>query len=255
MIDVGANLTDSQFTPDLEAVLDRASKANLKSILVTGTSVPGSQDAYALASKYSSLLYSTAGVHPHDAKNCDTSTIEDLKHLLNMKKVVAVGECGLDYDRNYSPPEIQRLWFEQQLSLADAVNKPVFIHERSAFKDVHQMLRQHPNVRALIHCFTGTQDELDAYLQAGYSIGITGWVCDDKRGSTLQSIVKRIPLDRLMIETDAPYLKPKKAPGKSRNEPCHLKFVAEKLSQCMDVPVEEVITATHDNAKAFFRLS
>ena len=254
MIDIGANLTDPKFATDLEAVLNRAKANNVKAVIVTGTGIQCSRDAYELVKKYPDFLYSTAGVHPHDAKSCDANTIPQLEELLTKKGVVSGGECGLDFDRNYSPPDVQRIWFEQQLLLADKLNKPVFIHERSAFQDTHQILRQHPNIRAVIHCFTGSQAELEAYLAAGYSIGITGWVCDDKRGQELQAIVNRIPLDRLMIETDAPYLKPKAAPGKSRNEPCHLRFVAEKLSQCMNVPVDALMKATTQNTQKFFQL-
>jgi TatD DNase family protein len=255
MIDIGSNLTDPQFKSDLYNVLVRAEESNIKSIIVTGTNLSNSIEAYELVQEYPKFLYSTAGVHPHDAKTCNQNTISELENLLKKDNVVAVGECGLDFDRNYSPPEIQKIWFGEQLKLADRLNKPVFVHERAAFSDVYQILRQYPNLKAVIHCFTGTENELDAYLNAGYYIGITRWLCDNKKGSNLKCIVSKIPLDKLLIETDSPYIKPKKAKGKSRNEPAYLRFIAEELSSCMNIPIEDIISNTTKNAQSFFNLS
>lgn len=257
LCDIGVNLTHKSFRADMEQVLARARSAGVTRMVVTGTSVDGSEDALQLARKYG--LRSTAGVHPHEAKTLDSHRLAQLRRLVLEREVVAVGECGLDYDRNFSPPEAQRRAFAAQLELACESKKPVFLHERAAHTDFARILGEHrPRLsHAVVHCFTGTGDELDAYLALDLHIGITGWICDERRGTHLRSLVKRIPTDRLMIETDAPFLLPRTlrpAPKTRRNEPSFLRAVVDTVAECVGRPREAVARETSQVAVDFFKL-
>ena len=199
LIDIGANLTHSSFQPDLDDVLARARAAGVMRLVVTGADAQGSRDALALARKHPDMLYATAGVHPHHAKDFDGDTETLLAELHAAKEVVAVGETGLDYHRNFSPREAQLFAFERQLGLAIACGKPLFLHQRDAHADFIACL---DNVRgkigrAVVHCFTGEKDELFDYLDRDCYIGVTGWICDERRGTHLRELVKSIPADRL----------------------------------------------------------
>ena len=201
LIDIGANLTNTQFKSDIQEVLNRANESNISNIILTGTSIDSSRDALDLVKQYPQYLKSTAGVHPHDAKTWNDEVKEELKLLCLIPDVVAVGECGLDYNRNYSPPEIQRLCFDEQLHIARDNQKPVFLHERDAHDDFINILKEHRDSlsNAVVHCFTGNKQALMNYLDIDCHIGITGWVCDPRRGKELQDLVKLIPYERLMI--------------------------------------------------------
>ena len=211
LVDIGVNLTNASFRDDVNDVIDRAHAAGVSQMVVTGTSVAGSEAASRLARGRPGALFATAGVHPHDAKECGEDTLARLRELLARDEVVAVGECGLDFNRNYSPPPTQLIWFERQLELAAELSMPLFLHERDAsdsfLKLVGAVRDRVP--RAVIHCFTGSAEELDAYLELDLHVGLTGWICDERRGAHLHDLVGRIPPDRLMIETDAPYLLPR----------------------------------------------
>jgi len=204
-------------------------------------------------------------VHPHDAKNWNPDTKAEIKRLLASNCVVSVGETGLDFNRNFSSREEQINAFRAQIELACEHSKPLFLHERDAFKDQVEILSDYLSSplpqslkmpKAVIHCFTGTQQALETYLDMGFYIGITGWVCDERRGKELASIVQHIPLDRLMIETDAPYLLPRNMPKqKSRvNVPSNLIWVVKKLAECYQKEEKEIIEATVKNTKHFFQL-
>lgn len=257
MIDIGVNLTNRAFKKDLEDVLTRAKEAGVEGMVVTGTSVRASEGAAEIAAEHG--LHSTAGVHPHDAKSCDDSTLDTLRSLLAKEHVVAVGECGLDFDRDFSPRPVQEEWFEKQLELAVELKMPVFLHERAAHGRMLDILKAHRDglVDAVVHCFTGTRDELTAYLDLGMHIGITGWICDERRGTHLLEDVKIIPDDRLMIETDAPFLTPRTIrprPKRGRNEPAFLTYVAATIAEARGVSVEAVAASTTAVTKKFFRL-
>lgn len=257
LVDIGANLTHASFRADFDAVLDRAQKANVRAIVLTGTSERASRDAFKVTQGREGFLYSTAGVHPHDAKHCNDRTIANLRELLRHKAVVAVGECGLDFDRNFSPQDVQEKWFVEQLKLAKEVNKPIFLHERSAFRRFAEIMKENMEglPPAVVHCFTGTKEELEEYLAMGMYIGITGWVCDERRGRHLQEIVGLVPLDRLMIETDAPFLTPRTLrPCPRRNEPSYLTHVLQTVADCTGRSVEEVARETTQTAVRFFGL-
>jgi len=257
LIDIGVNLTNQRFEKDLELVVSRAKQANVAGMLVTGTSVKESIAAERLCRSYPGYLNCTAGVHPHDADGVSDDYLIKLTHLAALPAVKAIGECGLDFNRNFSTPENQLVVFQQQVELASALSMPLFLHQRDAFSQWFEVLKPYFNkVPAMIsHCFTGNKNELFRCLDAGMYIGITGWVCDERRGKELQEIVKYIPLERLLIETDAPYLTPRNIrprPKSSRNEPSYLPAIVSQLADLM--PFSEVQIAEHSyiNAKQIF---
>ena len=259
LIDIGANLTHDSFDADRDAVLERAAAAGVRRIVVTGTSVTSSVQAGALCDARPASLFATAGVHPHHAADFDAHTSAALRSLLAAPQFVAVGECGLDFFRDYSPRDAQRRAFAGQLELAAEVGKPVFLHQRDAHDEFVAMLA--PGRASLkggvAHCFTGGPKELEAYLDLDLYVGITGWVCDERRGSELRAAVPLIPLDRLLVETDAPYLLPRDLrprPQTRRNEPQHVVHVIERLAALAQQPVEVVARATTANAERLFGL-
>jgi TatD DNase family protein len=260
LVDIGANLTHRSFAADLAEVIDRAERAGMCAMIATGTSERGSREAAALARARPGAIYATAGVHPHDAKSCDANTLERLREIARSPGVVAIGECGLDYDRDFSPRETQRKWFEAQLELAIGLGLPVFLHERSAHADFVEILSRHrARLRdAVVHCFTGTERELAAYLALDCHIGITGWICDERRGAGLVPLIPKIPPERLMIETDAPFLLPRNIrpkPSKGRNEPAFLTHVLEAVARAADRSPETIAAETTENATRFFGLA
>ena len=258
MIDIGANLSHPSFDEDLADTLERAGAAGLAAIVVTGTSVAGSRRAQILASNHDQL-FATAGVHPHDAAHCDAATIPALRALLAEPKVVAVGECGLDFNRNYSPHPDQEKWFTAQLDLACELDKPLFLHSRDAHPRFAEILSQYGDSlpSAVAHCFTGEAVEMRAYLDLGLYIGITGWICDERRGRHLLELVAEIPADRLMLETDAPYLTPRSLrpqPKSRRNEPAFLPHILDTVAKALGKPAADLARETTQNARRFFRI-
>lgn len=259
LLDIGANLTHASFAPDFEAVMQRACDAGVQRMIVTGADLASSHQALVLANGHAMHLWSTAGVHPHHAHGFAASQVEEFIELLRSPKVVAVGECGLDYHRNLSAPDLQRAAFAAQLQIAVASAKPVFLHQRDAHVDFLAIVREFAAdlTRGVAHCFTGGPAELEAYLDLGLYIGVTGWVCDPARGQELREAVPRIPAERLMIETDAPYLLPRdmRGSGKSRrNEPCNLPHIATTLAGLRREPLETLAASTTANAVRFFAL-
>jgi TatD DNase family protein len=256
LVDIGANLTHPAFHSDISSVLSHARDTGVASIVITGTSVAESTHAVKLASEHPDL-YATAGVHPHHARECDETTIPALRVLAQHPKVVAIGECGLDFNRNYSPHPDQEKWFEAQIALAVELKKPLFLHSRDASEPFQQILKKYPLPNAVAHCFTGEKAELHAYLDLGLHIGITGWICDERRGAHLLELVKDIPADRLMLETDSPYLTPrdlKPQPKARRNEPAHLLHILRTVARALGKPPELVAEETTRNARRFFAL-
>jgi TatD DNase family protein len=259
LLDIGANLTHDSFDPDRDAVLQRAREAGVAQMVVTGASREHSPKALALARKHPGELYATAGVHPHHASEYTAECDAEMRALLSHAEVVAVGECGLDYFRDFSPRPAQRRAFEQQLQIAVDTRKPLFLHQRDAHADFMATMRNFGGRlgAAVVHCFTGTREELFDYLDQDWHIGITGWLCDERRGQHLRELVRNIPANRLMIETDAPYLLPRTvrpAPSHRRNEPMYLAHIVEELAR--DRGEEVAVTAANSTATAreFFRL-
>jgi len=260
LIDIGANLAHDSFDRDREDVIARARQAGVAAMIVTGSSLDDSERALALCRRWPRFLRATAGVHPHQASAFHAAGLPRLSALLADPMTVAAGECGLDYYRNFSPPAEQRRAFALQLELAATHGKALFLHERDAHADFLAMLAEHAGLakRAVIHCFTGGVAELEACLAAGLSIGVTGWISDERRGSALREAAPRIPADRLMIETDAPYLLPRTLtpkPRDRRNEPMHLPAVLAALAECRGESIDALARRTQENAARFFGLT
>jgi len=253
MIDIGANLTHASFRDDLEAVVARARGAGVATLVVTGTTVAESRTAAEIAERFD--LYATAGVHPHHARECDASTVPSLRELARHPRIAAIGECGLDFNRNYSPHPDQEKWFVAQLELGLELGMPLFLHSRDAHPRFAEILRAHNVRKAVAHCFTGEREELRAYLDLGLYVGITGWICDERRGKHLLELVREIPRDRLLLETDAPYLTPRDLrpqPKARRNEPAFLPHILRTVARALGRPPEEVAEETTRNAQTLF---
>mgnify|MGYP000456689534 CR=1 FL=1 len=259
MIDIGVNLTNSRFDKDRTEVLSRAKDAGIRAMLVTGTNIDESREAVALCRQAPGFLYSTAGVHPHDADGVSSDYLDILSELSEQPCVRAIGECGLDFNRNFSAPEQQKKVFSEQIALAARLNKPLFLHQRDAFATWFELLSPYlDKIPALVaHCFTGSKEELLTCLDAGMYVGITGWLCDERRGQELRDIVKLIPLQQLMIETDAPYLLPRNIrpkPKSSRNEPAYLPVIVDMLAELTGYSREDIIRHTRENTVKVFNL-
>jgi len=263
LIDIGVNLTNKRFDKDRRDIILRAKERGVTRLLITGTNVKESQQALHLCREYQQqfpqTLYATAGVHPHDAKNVNDDYLIQLTQLAHQKEIKALGECGLDFNRNFSTPEQQVKVFKAQINLAAQLNMPLFLHQRDAFETWFSELKPFiDKVPAMVaHCFTGNKQELKQCLSAGMYIGITGWLCDERRGQELRDIVNLIPLNRLLIETDAPYLTPrtiKPRPKSSRNEPSYLPYVVEQLAIITAIDSQEIACQTTINAKKVFDL-
>ncbi|HEY5809814.1 MAG TPA: TatD family hydrolase [Povalibacter sp.] len=258
LIDIGLNLAHDSFDADREAVIDRAHSAGVSRMIITGSSVASTQAAIGLVRANPHRFRCTAGVHPHHATELDASAAVTLAAFCREPEVVAVGECGLDYFRDFSPRNAQRIAFEQQLLLAADCGKPVFLHQRDAHEDFVAIVREfRPRLSGgVAHCFTGTLDEARAYLDLDLHVGITGWICDERRGLHLREVVKHIPIDRLLIETDAPYLLPRDLepkPKSRRNEPMYLPHVLDAIAQARNEPAAALAAATTRNTLQLFR--
>jgi TatD DNase family protein len=257
LIDIGINLAHDSFDADRDHVIERARQAGVVQMVVTGSSEESTRKAIDLARTHPGYLFATSGVHPHHAADLTKEALPTLESAAREAEVVAVGECGLDYFRDFSPRDLQRRAFAWQLEIAAKVGKPVFLHQRDAHEDFFAILKEHKVTRGVAHCFTSGEKERDAYLELGLHIGITGWINDERRGLHLREVVKGIPADRLMLETDAPYLLPrdiKPAPKTRRNEPHYLPHVARAVAAARGEQVEAVAKASTATARAFFGL-
>lgn len=263
LIDIGVNLTGSSFKKDLPQVIERAESAGIGQMVVTGTNVEHSEAALVLCEQWPDNLFSTAGVHPHHAKEWSDEAGFEIQRLAGHDAVRAIGECGLDYNRNFSEPKDQRLCFEAQLELAADLQLPVFLHQRDAHQDFLKIINRWRDklTNGVAHCFTGTVDEAKAYLDVDLQIGVTGWLCDERRGQSLQQAVEYIPLNRLMIETDAPYLLPRDLPvelaktlQERRNEPLVLPHICATLARYKHLEIEDVARQTTLLAREFFTI-
>ena len=259
LIDIGANLAHDSFDDYRDAMMQRAAEAGVATMIVTGSSDDSNQRAAELAAANPGVLYSTAGMHPHHASDYTDASDALIRELATRDEVVAVGECGLDYFRNFSPRDAQLAAFRRQLQIARDTGLPVFLHQRDAHDDFVEVLEPElPQLsRAVAHCFTGEGESLREYLAMGLYIGITGWICDERRGQHLHDIVEVIPDDRLLIETDAPYLLPRSIrprPKSRRNEPMYLVEVLKTVAEARGQSEEHVARITTENARRFFNL-
>jgi TatD DNase family protein len=251
LIDTHAHLDMDEFKQDIEEVLERALNGGVSRIITVGIDIPSSLKALELANRYD-FIYSSIGYHPHNADGLDTSGLEELSGLANESKVVAWGEIGLDFFRRHSTPEKQIAAFEQQLDIAFQYNLPVIIHDRDAHDEIYAILnkKKDKNSKGVIHCFSGDYDLAMALIDIGYYISITGTVTYSK-AVKVQEVASRIPIDRLLVETDAPFLAPVPKRGK-RNEPLFVNYTARKIAQLRGMDFEEFSLKTSENARRLF---
>jgi TatD DNase family protein len=262
LIDIGVNLTHPSFAEQREALLTRAYAAGVCQMLLTGTSLDESQHALDLCLQLDAggqRLFSTAGVHPHDASSWSSASARQLKALLSEPQVRAVGECGLDFNRDFSPRPQQEKALEEQLAVAVELQMPVFLHERDADQRLLEILRDYRDrlPAAVVHCFTGEKRALFAYLDLDLHIGITGWICDERRGSHLHPLVREIPEGRLMLESDSPFLLPRSLrpkPKNGRNEPAFLTEVLREVARHRGESPERLAAHSSACARRFFSL-
>ncbi len=266
IIDIGANLNNSRYKYDLNNVLNRSQEANVTQIIITGTDIANSEQALRLCMNTPNSpvnLYCTIGVHPHDAKSCSQQTMDKIKQLVQDggNKVVSIGETGLDFNRNYSPQDVQIKWFDKQVELACELNLPLFLHEREAHKAFMIVMEKHFSngklpVPAVVHCFTGEKEEARVYLEKGFFLGFTGVICQFERGKHLREIISEIvPLSKIMIETDCPFMLPSNKYRDmygGRNEPCLLPMIVKTIAECKGVSEEEVASAVTANTLKFY---
>ncbi|MBC8299690.1 MAG: TatD family hydrolase [Pelagibacterales bacterium] len=258
LIDIGANLTHPELYNQLDKIVENLKTADIKKVIITSSNLGDTKTALDIINLYPDLFYTTIGFHPHNAKDFSLEDIDKIHEYGKDKKIVAIGECGLDYYREYSTKEQQIYCFEEQLSIAESLKLPLFLHERHAHKDFTKILKSHINKikNCVVHCFTGTENELKVYLDMGCYIGITGWISDTNRGKHLHDLLEYIPEDRLMIETDAPYLIPHNLPFKHNgiNEPSFLNFVAQTIAECLNKDINVIKEVTYNNTKKFFSI-
>jgi len=258
LIDIGVNLAHDSYDDDRAAVIERARAAGVVQMIVTGSSLESSARALDLAHAHPGKLFATAGVHPHHAAELTVEAASELETLARNPAVVAIGECGLDYFRDFSPRAAQQQSFHRQLDLASRLGKPVFLHQRDSHADFAAILREHASAwRGVAHCFTGSLEELACYLELGLAIGITGWICDERRGTHLPPLMSRIPAERLLLETDGPYLLPRTLrpkPASRRNEPAYLPQIAATVAHARGETLESMARSSTAAARALFRL-
>ena len=259
MWDIGVNLASGRLLPRAEALLHRAEAAGVSGVIITGSDEDSNREAAALCQRLGKhfSLYFTAGHHPHHADHWRPAAREQIERLATNPHCVAVGEMGLDYFRNCSTPAHQRQCFADQLAIARRLGKPVFLHEREAYADFRaQLCEALPDLAGAVwHCFTGSRAQMEELAAEGVYFGITGWLCDPRRGAALREVVAHIPADRLMIETDAPYLTPKTLqPTPHCNEPAYLAEVLRVLAQCRNEEPAALAAQTTANTKRFFGL-
>lgn len=254
-IDIGLNLFSRSF-PDPERTLREAAEAGVYCIL---TGSDGEENRQIAEFVQSHACLGTAGIHPHNASRATQADYAQIRRLAaEHPGIAAVGECGLDYDRMFSPKEAQLACLERHIEIAEETGRPMFLHERSAAEDFAAVFLRHPAVcrRSVVHCFTEGPRELERLLSMGFMIGITGWICDDRRAEALRSAVRLLPPDRVMLETDAPYLTPRNVPGLARtNVPGNIRYVAEELARRMDIDPERLEAAALANTMRFFRIA
>ncbi|TFH72329.1 hydrolase TatD [Gammaproteobacteria bacterium LSUCC0112] len=258
LIDIGANLGHESFDHDLPEVIQRAEAAGIVHQLVTGTTLRASQKALELCHRFANLS-ATAGIHPHEAAHADTEILKGIRALLEDPRVRAVGETGLDFNRDYSPRADQERVFAEHLQMAVEIGKPVFLHQRDAHTRFYPILKDFRDhlVGGVVHCFTDEKAALYDYLALDMYIGITGWICDERRGQHLLELVKDIPNNRLLLETDAPYLLPRSLrpkPKSRRNEPAWLTEVLHTVARYTERSPATIAEETTDNARRLFGL-
>ncbi|MGN8158552.1 TatD family hydrolase [Salinisphaera sp. SWV1] len=260
LIDIGANLAHDSFDDDRDRVIARAAEAGVTRFVVTGSDLASSHGAIAIARAHPGRGFATAGLHPHHASDWGDELAGLMRRAATAGEIVAIGETGLDYFRDISPRDVQMRVFAAQLAIAAEHDMPVFLHQRNAHADFFAILREYlPHLpRAVVHCFTDGPDVLADYLAADLHVGITGWICDERRGADLYAAAADIPDHRLMIETDCPYLMPRTIrpkPKSRRNEPAYLPWVRDSVATARGVAPDHIERITTANAARFFALT
>ena len=255
--DIACNFTSERFDKDLNEVINRAIKNKITKFGLICSRLNDLDKLLKIYEQYSNNMFFTIGVHPHHANEINDGYLKKLKEAVNKNNPHAVGETGLDFFRNLSTYEEQIFAFEEQIKIAIDTNKPLFLHQRDSHDDFVKILRKYSSDinKSVVHCFTGTQQQLNDYLELGCYIGITGWICDENRNIELRKTIKNIPLSRLMLETDCPYLIPKNLPDKpknNRNEPQYLNHILKEVAGLMDIDKEMLEKETFKNSKGFF---
>jgi TatD DNase family protein len=258
LFDIACNFSSDRFDNDLNEVIQRAKNNNVTKFLVVSASLKDTEKVYRIYQDNKGSCFFTIGVHPHHANEFDSLSSEEMIKLIEEYKPHSVGETGLDFFRNISSYEEQIFAFEQQIKIAVKTNLPLFLHQRDAHDDFMKIISKYKNdiPKAVVHCFTGTQKELDDYLEMGFHIGLTGWVCDERRNVDLRKSLINIPIEKLMIETDCPYLIPrnlKDKPKNNRNEPSHLPHIANEIASLINIDISEFADTTYKNSMNFFK--
>ena len=256
-IDIACNFTHESFKDNLDEIIFNAELEGVEKFVLLCASLADLEPIQIIQNKHPEKYFISAGIHPHHANEILETNYEGLLAKLKSTTPNAIGETGLDYFRNISPPDIQRKSFNMHIEIAKELKLPLYLHQRDSHKDFVDIIKQNISnfPKFVVHCFTGTQDELDDYLDLGAYIGLTGWICDAKRNIDLRKSIKNIPIDRMMIETDCPYLIPKNLPIKPKkniNEPKYLPHIANEIAELKGIEIEELKIATRENAIKFF---
>ena len=257
LFDIACNFSSNRYDNDLHEVIKNAKNNNVTKFLVVSASINDVDKIYSIYQKYKSDCFFTIGTHPHHANEINSDSIKKMRILVQDLKPSSIGETGLDFFRNLSTLEEQIFAFEEQIKLSIEFNKPLFLHQRDAHNEFIKIIMKYKNDinKAVVHCFTGTQKQLDTYLNLGFCIGLTGWICDERRNVELRKSIKNIPLDRLMIETDSPYLIPRNLiikPKNNRNEPSYLPHIAKEIADIINIDLSKLIDITYKNSISFF---
>jgi TatD DNase family protein len=257
LFDIACNFSSDRFEKDLNEVIKRAQANNVTKFLLVSASLKDAEKVNKIYQNNKDSCFLTIGAHPHHANEFNSSSPLEMKQLIKEYKPHSVGETGLDFFRNISSYEEQLFAFEEQIQIAIETNLPLFLHQRDAHDDFLKVISKYKNdiSKAVVHCFTGTQEELDDYLELGFHIGLTGWICDERRNIDLRKSLKNIPLDKLMIETDCPYLIPRNLsdkPKNNRNEPANLPHIANEIALLINLDKDKLIDITYKNSINFF---
>ena len=256
--DIACNFTSDRFDKDLDEVINQSIVNNITKFGLICSRLSDIDKLLEIYNRYSKDMFFTIGVHPHHANEINEEYLKKLKEIINNNNPHAIGETGLDFFRNLSTYEEQIFAFEEQIKIAIDINKPLFLHQRDSHDDFIKILRKYSSDinKSVVHCFTGTKEQLDDYLELDCYIGVTGWICDAKRNVELRKTIKNIPLERLMIETDCPYLIPKnleKKPKNNRNEPTYLNHIADEVALLMEKDINDIREKTYKTSLSFFQ--
>jgi len=256
--DIACNFTSERFDNDIDEVIDRAMSNKITKFGLICSRLSDIDRLIEIYKKYSEDMFFSIGVHPHHANEVNDEYLKKLKEIIRINEPHAIGETGLDFFRNLSTYEEQIFAFEEQIQIAINLNKPLFLHQRDSHDDFIKILKKYSsNInKAVVHCFTGTQEQLDDYLELDCYIGVTGWICDEKRNVELRKTIKNIPLSKLMVETDSPYLIPKDLadkPKNNRNEPSNLNHIVSEIALLMQIDEKILRKQTYKNTINFFK--